>query len=340
LIKGTDGLARVVQEDEYYSFGLRKQAGYNFSNDNRYLYNGKEIQTDLENPYDYGARFSDPVIARWSAMDPHAENYQNSTPYNYVANNPMLLTDTNGMDWFYHSADGKKDPTWIWHDGNTYDTGVKDDNGNNVVLQGQQAVVVFDGSVAEKLGTKSKGDVGYDDKHGNGYLDGHGAVTANVTVYGPGGADDVSHYTGYSMSSDPAKYGVVADGDYNVNYRDPGKSGALHSNWAVNNTEAVPNYWSNPLNPGQIDENGHYYSTGIYIHTSNQSGYAGTTSNPRRPITAGCLLISPKDWKNFNNQLQGVSNFLLQIHRSTGIPYRNSQMAPAYNYLNSNPFKF
>ncbi|MEO7211168.1 hypothetical protein [Mucilaginibacter sp.] len=58
------GTARVIQEDEYYSFGLRR-ALYDNANNNRYLYNGKEIQADLANQYDYGARFYDPIIGKW-----------------------------------------------------------------------------------------------------------------------------------------------------------------------------------------------------------------------------------------------------------------------------------
>jgi len=88
---------RVIQEDEYYSFGLRKPTGnYDYSNNNRYLYNGKEIQTDLANQYDYGARFYDPVIGRWTTVDPSAENDESQSPYNYVFNNPILLTDPDG----------------------------------------------------------------------------------------------------------------------------------------------------------------------------------------------------------------------------------------------------
>jgi hypothetical protein len=48
--------------------------------------------------YDYGARFYDPVIARWTSVDPHADRYQGWSPYNYTEDNPIANTDPNGMD--------------------------------------------------------------------------------------------------------------------------------------------------------------------------------------------------------------------------------------------------
>ena len=48
--------------------------------------------------YDYGARFYDPVTARWTTIDPLAVHHEEMTPYNYVMNNPLLYGDEFGMD--------------------------------------------------------------------------------------------------------------------------------------------------------------------------------------------------------------------------------------------------
>jgi RHS repeat-associated protein len=46
--------------------------------------------------YDYGARFYDPQIGRWTIIDPKAEFYFNWSPYTYVLNTPTNAVDPSG----------------------------------------------------------------------------------------------------------------------------------------------------------------------------------------------------------------------------------------------------
>lgn len=54
------GVARRIQADDYYPFGLRKSVPP-VSLDNKYLFNGKELQDEL-GEYDYHARFLLPCL--------------------------------------------------------------------------------------------------------------------------------------------------------------------------------------------------------------------------------------------------------------------------------------
>lgn len=64
--------------------------------DNQYRYNGKELVDDI-GLYDYGARWYDPAVARWNAVDPLAETMSSWSPYNYTFSNPIRFTDPTGM---------------------------------------------------------------------------------------------------------------------------------------------------------------------------------------------------------------------------------------------------
>ncbi len=96
------GLPQVMEYQHYYPFGMQLEAlGYTSGNDlkNNYLYNGKELQEDYYlNWYDYGARMYDPVIGRWSTVDPLAEKYESFSPYEYALNNPIIFIDPLGFD--------------------------------------------------------------------------------------------------------------------------------------------------------------------------------------------------------------------------------------------------
>jgi len=91
---------KVLEEDSYYPFGMNitTLSKSTAEPENRYKYNGKELTNDFGLEwYEYGARMYDPQIGRWHVVDPMAEKYFEWSPYNYVANNPMIFIDPNGM---------------------------------------------------------------------------------------------------------------------------------------------------------------------------------------------------------------------------------------------------
>ena len=77
------------------------------NNNQPFKYNGKEYETMLSwNMSDYGARWQDPAIGRFSTIDPHSEKYYNLSPYAYCGNNPINYIDPNGLDSIYYDQSG------------------------------------------------------------------------------------------------------------------------------------------------------------------------------------------------------------------------------------------
>ncbi|TKC05249.1 DUF6443 domain-containing protein [Pedobacter frigoris] len=88
------GSIQALQIDNYYAFGMQKVASAGV---NKYLYNGKELQTEL-GQLDYGARFYDPVIGRFNVVDALSDDEEqiDKSPYAYTWNNPINLIDPDG----------------------------------------------------------------------------------------------------------------------------------------------------------------------------------------------------------------------------------------------------
>ncbi|AZA84674.1 hypothetical protein C1637_07500 [Chryseobacterium lactis] len=86
----------MTDTNNYYPFGLNHTGGNGINNSKfgglySYKYNGKELQeTGL---FDYGWRQYMPDLGRWNGLDQLAESYSSLSPYAYVANNPVSLTD-------------------------------------------------------------------------------------------------------------------------------------------------------------------------------------------------------------------------------------------------------
>jgi len=100
VVFGSDGA--VLQTTDYYAFGMSHTPKAK-ENENRYLYNGKEQQDALIGGvkfdwYDYGARFYDPALGRFTTLDPFTEWHFNYNPYHYCFNNPINFIDPFGLD--------------------------------------------------------------------------------------------------------------------------------------------------------------------------------------------------------------------------------------------------
>ena len=140
----------ITQETHYYPFGLEHKGNWyaTVAPDNNYLYNGKELNRDFDiNLYEYGARWYDPAIGRWTSIDPLAESYYPYSPYNYVLGNPIRNWDPDGMKVEneyvkYRDANGDEQYKLVGTEGgNDYD-------------------VIYDGKMNED------GSVSYDDSEG------------------------------------------------------------------------------------------------------------------------------------------------------------------------------
>ena len=95
--------SEILEENNYYPFGLKHQ-GYNeLANANRseqaekYQYNGKEWNDALGlNIYEMDLRQYDPAIGRWTVQDPVI--HHNFSPYSAFDNNPVYWADPSGAD--------------------------------------------------------------------------------------------------------------------------------------------------------------------------------------------------------------------------------------------------
>ncbi|BFM45284.1 DUF6443 domain-containing protein [Flavobacterium sp. CFS9] len=100
----------IIEENNYYPFGLKHKAYNDYvASNNKYKYNGKELQDELGlNMYDYGARNYDPALGRWMNIDPLAEKFISESPYAYVNNDPLGYADFDGKDYLIDIVRDKK----------------------------------------------------------------------------------------------------------------------------------------------------------------------------------------------------------------------------------------
>ena len=91
----------TVQRTFYYATGM-PMSGSRGRSKQPYLYNGKEYeQVHGYNVYDFGARGYYAAVARFTSIDPLAENTPWQSPYNYASNNFIAEIDWMGLGDVY-----------------------------------------------------------------------------------------------------------------------------------------------------------------------------------------------------------------------------------------------
>ncbi|MBV8326528.1 RHS repeat-associated core domain-containing protein, partial [Chryseobacterium sp.] len=104
--KGNSGGAEIIEENNYYPFGLKHQ-GYNtieLANPAyKYTFNGQELQeTGMT---DFGARMYMNDLGRWGVIDPLAAMSRRFSPFAFGFNNPIRFIDPDGRqgtDWVHN----------------------------------------------------------------------------------------------------------------------------------------------------------------------------------------------------------------------------------------------
>ncbi|WP_260206548.1 RHS repeat domain-containing protein, partial [Elizabethkingia anophelis] len=182
--KGASGGAEIIEENNYYPFGLKHQ-GYNSNslanNAYQYKYNGKELQET--GMYDYDARMYMPELGRWGVVDPLAEKMTRYSPYNYAFNNPIRFIDPDGNapnDIIFRGTDKKeirilaKGPDKIinvpfaLHENTLRDIGIKNvDPGRLAIGYTVQADAAFSAAIGGNIGLEASVVQFTDSKYSN-----------------------------------------------------------------------------------------------------------------------------------------------------------------------------
>ena len=112
IVKGNLSRTTIVEESNYYPFGLKHKGYNNVTNSlgnstaQKFGYNGVELEESLGlNLMEMDVRSYDPAIARFTSIDP-VIHYSNST-YTAFDNNPTYWADPSGADSVYNSETGQ-----------------------------------------------------------------------------------------------------------------------------------------------------------------------------------------------------------------------------------------
>ena len=283
--------AQVLQRLQYYPSGLRWKENIGLQEDQPYRYNGKEwVDAFGLDEYDSQARWYYPAIMRTTTMDPHAEEYPETSPYAWCANNPVRFVDEDGRDWYEDTI-----KTIRWTD---YTSQRQMNDAGIVGTYLGEAVVIFNGSEDEHWGSDYT-------------LNSNDAKPANVTIYGINHADDLVSYPGMTIPQNDS-YSTLDAGVYRAYYQDMATSvygtvGARKKGYPealtyrIRALQESDNLWGS--------NNGHRVQMkDVFLHRTDWNGSAKSASK-------GCLIIDGTRWRQVEQQLRKSQNIFIKVFR-------------------------
>ncbi len=108
-------VADIATVQDYYPFGM-VMPGRNWTaataNGYGFGFNGQLKDNEImggSNSYDFGARIYDARIGLWLSIDPLFKKYPYLSPYNYVADNPVIYYDNDGRKIKFAKGTTKED---------------------------------------------------------------------------------------------------------------------------------------------------------------------------------------------------------------------------------------
>lgn len=152
----------VIERIDYYPFGLEHQRPIDEPEEmeTHYRYTGQEHGPAALPYYDYISRQYDPALGRFLGVDDHFFNYPSYSPYVYVGNNPIIMVDPDGRDWYRSQETGQ----YVWYKGSGERDGY-DHYGPNIWLRGENGYLYHQQN--NYIETKSEREL---NRHGNVFM--------------------------------------------------------------------------------------------------------------------------------------------------------------------------
>ncbi|MEQ9120845.1 DUF6443 domain-containing protein [Fulvivirga sp.] len=200
----------VIQKDDYMPFGGTFNSWQRVTaKENDFKYQGKELVDDLDlEAYDFETRVYDQLTGRTWQIDPGAEMYYSTSPYSWVAGNPIKFIDPTGafFDDYYINNDGSVE---------VVDTGTETHNFYVQHSDGDVGQTTGDYTLTATLTENSDGMVQFP-ASGNSFLrygTSDAGGTASVEEGGPEVVGSGDHFV--TPETAAALYGVVNEANKN-----------------------------------------------------------------------------------------------------------------------------